>query len=68
MDARRAGGTVAILLGDFLAIVGSINFFLGLVGGERLFFDRALITLILGVALVFVGAVLLLSDRRSRVP
>jgi hypothetical protein len=67
VNARRAGGTVAILLGDFLAIVGGLNFFLALVGGGGVFFDRARTTLIFGVALVFVGAVSVLSDRRSRV-
>lgn len=67
MNARRAFGTVAILLGDFLALFGAINFFLALVSGHGFLFDRAPATVILGVALVFIGAVLVLSDRRSRV-
>jgi hypothetical protein len=40
---------------------------LALVSGHGFLFDRALATVILGVALVFIGAVLVLSDRRSRV-
>ena len=65
----RTGGVVAIVLGDFLVLISAISFFVSFasLSGTESFRDRVVITALSGVALLFVGAVLILTDRRSRI-
>ena len=68
MNARTVG-LVAIVLGDFFVLVAAIYLFVSFAAaaGSEFSRDRILVTPLSGVALAFVGAVLVLADRRARV-